>query len=190
VIPPKNSAAFAWRMEAVLDLYEEPYDPLFPVVCFDERPCQLFWPRSGSRCQSDRAAPSAATTSTRGEAWSTSRWPSSRLRAGAGPPRPSAGVAASSPKRCAVWSRRTTRKPSASGWSWTTPLHPLGGGLLRNLRSRGRSAPGAQGGVRVHAGSRLVAEHGRGRALGLGEAMLEAPDSGHRDPGPGSERLV
>lgn len=28
-------------MEAVLDLYEEPYDPLLPVVCFDERPCQL-----------------------------------------------------------------------------------------------------------------------------------------------------
>ncbi|BBL80739.1 hypothetical protein RxyAA322_25930 [Rubrobacter xylanophilus] len=30
-----------WRMEEVLDLYEEPYDPLRPVVCFDERPCQL-----------------------------------------------------------------------------------------------------------------------------------------------------
>jgi DDE superfamily endonuclease len=28
-------------MEEVLDLYEEPYDPLGPVVCFDERPCQL-----------------------------------------------------------------------------------------------------------------------------------------------------
>jgi hypothetical protein len=28
-------------MERVLDLYEEPYDPLRPVVCFDERPCQL-----------------------------------------------------------------------------------------------------------------------------------------------------
>jgi hypothetical protein len=41
VIPPKKSAAFVWRMEEVLDLYEEPYDPLFPVVCFDERPCQL-----------------------------------------------------------------------------------------------------------------------------------------------------
>jgi hypothetical protein len=42
VIPPKkNAAAFVWRMEAVLDLYEEPYDPLHPVVCFDERPCQL-----------------------------------------------------------------------------------------------------------------------------------------------------
>lgn len=28
-------------MEDVLSLYEEPYDPLRPVVCFDERPCQL-----------------------------------------------------------------------------------------------------------------------------------------------------
>ena len=28
-------------MEDVLDLYEQPYDPLHPVVCFDERPCQL-----------------------------------------------------------------------------------------------------------------------------------------------------
>lgn len=28
-------------MEAVLDSYERPYDPDFPQVCFDERPCQL-----------------------------------------------------------------------------------------------------------------------------------------------------
>lgn len=28
-------------MEDVLHLYEQPYDPLRPVVCFDERPCQL-----------------------------------------------------------------------------------------------------------------------------------------------------
>jgi DDE superfamily endonuclease len=28
-------------MEDVLDLYEQPYDLLRPVVCFDERPCQL-----------------------------------------------------------------------------------------------------------------------------------------------------
>src|SRR5215212_4437954 len=41
VIPPRKSAAFVWRMEEVLDLYEEPYNPLRPVVCFDERPCQL-----------------------------------------------------------------------------------------------------------------------------------------------------
>ena len=40
-IPPKKNAQFVWRMEALLDLYEEPYDPLRPVICFDERPCQL-----------------------------------------------------------------------------------------------------------------------------------------------------
>lgn len=28
-------------MEKVLDIYEHPYDPKRPVVCFDERPCQL-----------------------------------------------------------------------------------------------------------------------------------------------------
>jgi len=41
VIPPRENAAFVWRMEEVLDLYEEPYDQKRPVVCFDERPCQL-----------------------------------------------------------------------------------------------------------------------------------------------------
>jgi len=41
VIPPRESAAFVWRMEEVLDLYEEPYDAKRPVICFDERPCQL-----------------------------------------------------------------------------------------------------------------------------------------------------
>lgn len=28
-------------MEQVLDAYEQPYDPRRPVICFDERPCQL-----------------------------------------------------------------------------------------------------------------------------------------------------
>ena len=41
MIPPRESAAFVWRMEEVLDLYEEPHDEERPVVCFDERPCQL-----------------------------------------------------------------------------------------------------------------------------------------------------
>ncbi len=31
-------ADFVWRMEDVLDLYAEPYDPQRPVVCFDELP--------------------------------------------------------------------------------------------------------------------------------------------------------
>jgi hypothetical protein len=30
-----------WHMEDVLDLYAELYDPLYPVVCFDESPDQL-----------------------------------------------------------------------------------------------------------------------------------------------------
>ena len=41
VIPPEHNAQFVWKMEEILDLYEEPYDPNRPVVCFDERPCQL-----------------------------------------------------------------------------------------------------------------------------------------------------
>jgi hypothetical protein len=28
-------------MEDVLDLYDQPYDPKHPVICYDERPCQL-----------------------------------------------------------------------------------------------------------------------------------------------------
>lgn len=35
------TAAFVARMEDVLAVYERAYDPLFPVVCFDERPCVL-----------------------------------------------------------------------------------------------------------------------------------------------------
>lgn len=35
------SAEFVWRMEDVLDLYAEPYDPARPVVCLDERPVCL-----------------------------------------------------------------------------------------------------------------------------------------------------
>jgi len=35
------TADFVWRMEDILDLYAEPYDPRRPVVCFDERPYQL-----------------------------------------------------------------------------------------------------------------------------------------------------
>jgi len=32
---------FLWRMENVLHLYEQPYDAFYPLICFDERPCQL-----------------------------------------------------------------------------------------------------------------------------------------------------
>lgn len=40
-IPTVIGAEFVWRMEDILDLYAEPYDPRYPVVCFDETPYQL-----------------------------------------------------------------------------------------------------------------------------------------------------
>jgi len=41
-VPPKANASFVWRMEDVIQTYMLPYDPLFPVVCFDESCKQLF----------------------------------------------------------------------------------------------------------------------------------------------------
>jgi hypothetical protein len=38
---PTVSAEFVWRMEAILDLYAEPYDRHYPLVCFDEKLYQL-----------------------------------------------------------------------------------------------------------------------------------------------------
>ncbi|MGD1854526.1 MAG: IS630 family transposase [Leptolyngbyaceae cyanobacterium] len=41
MIPPEADAEFAAHMEAVLDLYAQPYDPARPVLCMDEQPVQL-----------------------------------------------------------------------------------------------------------------------------------------------------
>nr|VFK07757.1 MAG: DDE superfamily endonuclease [Candidatus Kentron sp. H]VFK07841.1 MAG: DDE superfamily endonuclease [Candidatus Kentron sp. H] len=41
VIPPKENAEFAACMEDVLEVYQRPYTPERPVVCFDEQPTQL-----------------------------------------------------------------------------------------------------------------------------------------------------
>ena len=35
-IPPQQNAEFVARMEALLDLYQRPYNPLEPVLCMDE----------------------------------------------------------------------------------------------------------------------------------------------------------
>src|SRR5215208_5169075 len=40
-IPPKQDAAFCWRMEDVLEVYTSPYDERFPQVCPDEKSKQL-----------------------------------------------------------------------------------------------------------------------------------------------------
>ena len=41
VIPPESDAEFIASMEEILDTYEEPYDPDYPVLCMDEQPVQL-----------------------------------------------------------------------------------------------------------------------------------------------------
>ena len=40
-IPPKDDAEFVANMEDVLDVYEQPYDPEYPLWCMDEKPYQI-----------------------------------------------------------------------------------------------------------------------------------------------------
>jgi transposase len=40
-IPPKQNAQFVYHMEDVLDVYQRPEDPRYPLICFDETPVQL-----------------------------------------------------------------------------------------------------------------------------------------------------
>jgi phage terminase large subunit GpA-like protein len=37
----KGGSEYVYRMEAVLDVYERPYDPNHPVICLDESPKQI-----------------------------------------------------------------------------------------------------------------------------------------------------
>ena len=41
VIPPAADAEFTACMEDVLDVYTQPHDPKFPILCMDEQPVQL-----------------------------------------------------------------------------------------------------------------------------------------------------
>ena len=38
---PEQNAAFVACMEDVLDLYQQPFDESYPVICMDEKPFQL-----------------------------------------------------------------------------------------------------------------------------------------------------
>lgn len=40
-IPPKDDAEFVANMEDILDVYQQPYDPDYPLWCMDEKPYQL-----------------------------------------------------------------------------------------------------------------------------------------------------
>jgi hypothetical protein len=51
VIPPKASADFVCHMEDVLEVYQRPYDPDYPLICMDETSKQLVGEtRSPLRC--------------------------------------------------------------------------------------------------------------------------------------------
>ena len=41
MIPPEANAEFVCQMEDILQLYTRPYDPDYPLVCFDESSKQL-----------------------------------------------------------------------------------------------------------------------------------------------------
>lgn len=48
-------ANFIARMERILHIYQKPYDPRFPVICYDERPCFLIGDRvSGIEMKADQ----------------------------------------------------------------------------------------------------------------------------------------
>ena len=116
---PAVSAEFVAAMEDVLDLYEEPYDPQRPTVCFDETSTQLIgesriplparpgrrerfdyeYRRNGTRnlfmlCEPLRGWRHVAVTE--------------RRRMG------------TSPTRCGGWRTRPTPRRRRFVWCWTT----------------------------------------------------------------------
>jgi len=58
VIPPLSDGDFVAHMEMVLDVYKQPYDPLYPVVCMDESPKQLI---ADCRCKKTSASKTVST---------------------------------------------------------------------------------------------------------------------------------
>jgi hypothetical protein len=40
-IPPEEDAEFVANMEDILDVYQKPYDPKYPLWCMDEKPYQI-----------------------------------------------------------------------------------------------------------------------------------------------------
>ncbi len=78
---PEVGAEFVWRMEDVLDLYEEPYDSNKPLICFDELPYQLVAETRAPLPAPSLVARSVTTTSTSARARPTCLCSSSRREA-------------------------------------------------------------------------------------------------------------
>ena len=190
VIPPKQSARFVWRMEEVLDLYEEPYDPKRPVICFDERPCQLL-------AEVREPLPVGAGRPERRD-HEYERRGMAHLFVAFEPLRGWRSVE--------VRERRRGREFAEFVSHLAEDLYPkgredtLGGGqpqhsqrslLLRGLRCPASARTQPEDRILLHTGARLVVEHGRDRDLGVGEAVPGGSSHpGGGDPGKGGASLV
>ena len=109
-----------WRMEDVLDLYEEPYDPKRPVVCFDEMPYQMVAekrtplptkPGRPQRYDYEYERKGTANLFLRssspridGDTWTS----------------PSDARRWTLPMPCGIWQTSTTPRPRRCGWCSTT----------------------------------------------------------------------
>ena len=112
---PKVSAEFVARMEDVLDLYAEPYDPKRPVVCFDETSTQLLAetrapmpPRPGRPQRQDYEYRREGVRNLFLTCEPLAGW------------RQVAARCRISPIRCAGWWMKPIRRSQWYGWSWTT----------------------------------------------------------------------
>jgi hypothetical protein len=115
VIPPEANAEFVANMEEVLEVYERPYDPDYPVVCMDEQPVQLL-NETRVPIKATKQLLGASTTSTNEMAQpaflcSPNHWPDIDW------PQPAHSVR----KQTGLWKWRTCSThgtPTASGSHW------------------------------------------------------------------------
>ena len=174
MIPPRNSATFVWKMEAVLDLYEEPYDPERPTVCFDERPCQLLIgeevvdplpakPGEVARFESHYRRGGTCHVLMTFE-------PLSGWREAVVTERRRKREFAHSMRRLAEEVYPQAEKIRVV--SWTTSRRTLRRPSTKPSRRSRRAAWHGGSSSRLHAGARIVAEHGGDRTLGFGQAVV------------------
>ena len=116
------SAEFVARMEDVLDLYAEPYDPQRPVVCFDETSKQLVAEKrapipakAGRRERFDYEYQRNGTRNLFMTCEPLAGW-----RHVAVTERRTVAPWKTSPIRCAGWRMLLTRKRRRYEWRWTT----------------------------------------------------------------------
>ena len=126
---PKVSAEFVANMEDVLDLYDEPYDPRRPVVCFDETSTQLLAetrpslpPRPGIPLRQDYEYRREGVRNLFLACEPLAGW----RHVAVTQRRPSGVRWRTSPIRCVGWWTKLIRIPPWCGWSWTTPYRVRG----------------------------------------------------------------